>query len=146
MAKLQSRSLHSTYLILFFRLPQTISLVPTIRGSTEIPGYGLWMEMIQNFFPFPLWKRFCNSGIIRINSGTTFLFVNLKFSESCYVIPEHFGISFLKFLESCYVIWLTFWKIVPEFSGTRFQKNVRDIEFAPYLAVVKVTTVNYHEI
>ena len=46
--------LHSTYLLLFFRLPlQTISLVPTIRVSTEIPGYGWRIEIIQNFFPFP---------------------------------------------------------------------------------------------
>ena len=32
------------------------------RVSTGIPGYGLRMEMIRNFFPFPLWKRFRKSG------------------------------------------------------------------------------------
>ena len=34
-----------------------------IRVSTGIPGYGLRMEMIRKFFPFPLWKRFRKSGI-----------------------------------------------------------------------------------
>ena len=33
------------------------------RVSTGIPGYGLRMEMIRKFFPFPLWKRFRKSGI-----------------------------------------------------------------------------------
>ena len=33
------------------------------RVSTGIPGYGLCSEMIQNFFPFPLWKRLRKFGI-----------------------------------------------------------------------------------
>ena len=33
------------------------------RVFTGIPGYGLRSEMIQNFFPFPLWKRLRKFGI-----------------------------------------------------------------------------------
>ena len=90
------------------------------RVSTGIPGYGLRMEMIRKFFPFPLWKRFRKSGIperfperffFRKPEISGTLFRNsgsLRNSGTFRKFPERYGISFRKFSG----------KIVPEISGT----------------------------
>ena len=78
-----------------------------IRVPTGIPGYGLRMEMIRKFFPFPLWKRFRKSGIPE-RFPERFFSVNRKFPERCSGIPDRYGIQFRKFSG----------KIVPEISGT----------------------------
>ena len=61
------------------------------RVSTGIPGYGLHTEMIQKFFPFPLWKRFRKSGI-----PEGFFSVNRKFPGRCSGITERYRIVFRK--------------------------------------------------
>ena len=100
------------------------------RVSTGIPGYGLRMEMIRKFFPFPLWKRFRKSGIPERFperffprkpeiSGT--LFRNsgsLRNSGTFRKFPEHYG-TFRKFPERYGISFRKFsGKIVPEISGT----------------------------
>jgi len=83
------------------------------RVSTGIPSYGLRTEIVRNFFPFLLWKRFRNS-------GNNFLSViNWKFSEPLSVILKRSRILFQKIPVNG--------KIVPEFSRKRFRKNVRNI-------------------
>ena len=47
----------------YYEAPEVILRV-SCRVSTGIPGYGLHMEMMRNFFSLPLWKRFQKSGIL----------------------------------------------------------------------------------
>ena len=90
--------------------------VGTSRVSTGIPGYGLHTEIIWNFFPFPLWKRFRKTGI-----PERFFSVKRKFPERCSGIPNRYGIpkrsgNFRNVQEYRPEI---FRKIVPEISGFR---------------------------
>ena len=113
------------------RCPSLLVLVPvSSRVSTGIPGYGLRMEMIRKFFPFPLWKRFRKSGIperfperffFRKPEISGTLFRNsgsLRNSGTFRKFPERYG-TFRKFPERYGISFRKFsGKIVPEISGT----------------------------
>ena len=89
--------------------------VGTSRVSTGIPGYGLHTEIIWNFFPFPLWKRFRKTGIPE-RFLERFLSVNLQFPGRCSGITERYRIVFQKIP--------VYGTIVSEFSRKKFRKTL----------------------
>ena len=88
--------------------------VGTSRVSTGIPGYGLHTEIIWNFFPFPLWKRFRKTGIPE-RFLERFFFRKKGISETLfrnYGSLRNSGISFWKFSGISF----------SKFSGKSFRK------------------------
>ena len=115
-----------------------IAIGVRIRVSTGISGYGLRTEMIQKFFPFSLWKKFRTSGIPeRIFSpkpeisGTLLRnYRTFKNSGTFQKFPECSRISFRKVSG----------KIVPKFSGTRYQ-NYPMLECPCFAELVVLVTL-----